>query len=182
MAKLNLLAFSGSLRKASFNSGLVRAATELGVADFTITFVDISTLPLYNQDMEANFPAQITELKNQIRAADGILFASPEFNRSVSGVLKNMLDWTSRPYGDSAWDNKPVATMGASSGQISTALSQYHLKQIMLYLNCRVMGQPEFYVGLGATKFDDSGNLTDQKTKDKIVQLLAAFKKFIGEK
>ena len=180
MSKLKILAFSGSLRKASSNSGLIRAAAELAGDEMDIVLIDISAFPLYNQDMEAAFPPELANLKKQIREADGIIIATPEFNRSIPGALKNMFDWTSRPYGDNAWDNKRVVTMGASPGAIGTALAQYHLKQILLYLNARVQGQPEFYVSNSSDKFDKEGNLTDEKTKEYIKKLLESFKQHIA--
>lgn len=179
MSKINIIAFSGSLRKKSFNTGLIRAAENLAPDTMEIELVDIGWLPLYNTDMEESFPADVTELKNKIKAADGVLLATPEYNRATSGVLKNMLDWTSRPYGDSAWDHKPVATMGASTGQISTALAQYDLKQSLLYLNTLILGQPEFFLGNAKDKFDENSNLTDEKTKERIVKLLSVFQTFI---
>lgn len=180
MQQKNILAFSGSLREKSINSGLIRAAIELCNDDMKITVADISNLPMYNQDLESSYPEALTNLKNQIRTADGILIATPEFNRSIPGALKNMLDWTSRPYGETAWSGKPVATMGASPGNISTALAQSHLKQILLYLDARVLGQPEFYVGSASDKFDEHSNLTDEKTKEYIKRLLKKFREFIG--
>jgi chromate reductase len=172
--KPTILAFSGSLRKNSTNSGLLRAVIEQAGDQLDITVADISTLPLFNQDLEANFPADATELKNKIRAASAIIMATPEYNRSIPGALKNMLDWTS-------WKGKLVATMGASSGGIGTALAQYDLKKILLYLNARVLGQPEFYVGVSGTKFDKEGNLTDEKTKEYIKKLLETIQKSISE-
>ncbi len=182
MKHLNILAFSGSLRKDSTNTGLIRAVIEAANPDIQITLEDISFLPLYNQDLEANFPADIALLKKRIREADGIIVATPEFNRSIPGALKNMFDWTSRPYGDNAWDNKPVVTMGASPGGIGTALAQYHLKQILLYLNAQVLGQPEFYVGNSSDKFDKEGNLTDLKTREHIDNLLKTFSEYIANR
>lgn len=177
---MKILAFSGSLRKQSTNTGLIRAVIDIANREgIDVTLEDISSMPLYNQDMEAEFPKEISELKKRIREADGIIIATPEFNRSIPGSLKNMFDWTSRPYGDSAWDGKPVVTMGASPGGIGTALAQYHLKQILLYLNTRVLGQPEFYVGTSSEKFDKEGNLIDDKTKEYIERLLKTFKEFI---
>lgn len=181
MKKLNILAFSGSLRKSSINTGLIKASMELGGEEMNITLEDISNFPLYNQDMESNYPEELTNLKKRIREADGIIIATPEFNRSIPGGLKNMFDWTSRPYGDSAWDNKKVVTMGASPGSVGTAVGQYHLKQILLYLNTQVMGQPEFYVSNASDKFDKDGNLTDEKTKEYIKRLLESFTKYINQ-
>lgn len=179
MKKFKILAFSGSLRKYSTNSGLIRAVVEIAKDEMDINFINISAFPLYNQDMEATFPPELANLKKQIREADGIIIATPEFNRSISGALKNMFDWTSRPYGDNAWDNKPVVTMGTSPGSIGTALAQYHLKQILLYLNARLQGQPEFYVSNASDKFDKEGNLTDAKTKEYIKKLLDSFKQHL---
>ncbi len=180
MQPKNIIAFSGSLRKQSTNSGLIRAAMELAGEDMKITLIDINHLPMYNQDLESPYPQELTDLKNQIRAADGILIATPEFNRSIPGALKNMLDWTSRPYGETVWSGKPVATMGTSVGNVSTALAQSHLKQILLYFDARVLGQPEFYLGNASDKFDEHGNLTDEKTKEYITRLLQKFGELIG--
>ncbi len=181
MPNLNILAFSGSLRKDSKNTGLLRAIKELAAEDIQVHIADISDLPLYNQDLEGDFPVKIAALKKQIREADGIIIATPEFNRSIPGPLKNMLDWTSRPNGDSAWPSKHVAVVGASPGSIGTAVAQYNLKQILLYLDTLVLGQPEFYVSLSKEKFDAEGNLTDLKTKEKIANLLEKFRERIGK-
>ncbi|MES2023599.1 MAG: NAD(P)H-dependent oxidoreductase [Patescibacteria group bacterium] len=174
MNKLKILAISGSLRKYSINTGLLKAVVGLGGDDMEITLADISTLPMYNQDLEASFPEVVTNLKKQISEADGVIIATPEFNRSIPGALKNMLDWTSRPYGDATWKGKPVATMGATTSTLGTGLAQYHLKQILLYLNTHVLGQPEFYLN-ASEKFDKEGNLTDEKTKEHIKKLLDVF-------
>lgn len=171
----NLLAISGSLREKSFNTALLRAFALHAPEGVTVEHADISQLALYNQDDEVTFPAAAHELKSKIRAADGIIIATPEYNRSIPGVLKNAIDWTSRPYGDSAWKGKPVYVIGASVGPISAALAQYHLKQIMLYLDAHVMGQPEFYVGGVGDKFEDDGTLIDEPTKEHVVSGIAAF-------
>ena len=176
----HILSFSGSLRSASFNTGLIRAAMSLAAPELNITLADISALPLYNQDNESPLPPLVAELKNHIRAADGILIATPEYNRSIPGVLKNMIDWTSRPYGDSAWNGRAVATMGATAGNVGTAVAQSHLRQTLVYLNTRVMGQPEFYLSNAMEKFDNAGNLTDENTKEHLKRLLESFQKFIS--
>lgn len=165
-----LLAISGSLRKGSFNTSLIRAVTALAPEGMNVEIADISSIPIYNQDHESAFPAEAAALKEKIMAADGIVVATPEYNRAVPGVLKNVVDWTSRPYGHNAWDGKAVYVMGASGGPIAAALAQYNLKQTMLYLNAHVLGQPEFYCGMAAGKFDESGQLTDEKTKEFITQ------------
>ncbi len=176
----NILIIYGSLRKQSSNKALAGAFAELAPETMKTEVIGVESLPFYNQDLEADFPASAKEFKEKIKAADGIIIVTPEFNRSVSGVLKNMLDWTSRPYGDSAWNGKPVGVVGASIGSIGTALAQYHLKQIMNYLNTHVMGQPEFY--LNATdKFDAAGKLTDESTKEHVKKYLAAFEAHVAK-
>lgn len=160
--------------------GLLRALK--GVAGDVVNFeiVDITWLPLYNQDFDANYPSDVTALKDKIRSADGIIIATPEHNRSIPAALKNFLDWTSRPYGETTWKGKPVAVMGATPGGVGTAVGQYHLKQILTYLDARVLGQPEFYVGGATEKFDAEGNLTDEKTREHLVRLLETLKTEIG--
>jgi chromate reductase len=181
MPSYNLLALSGSLRKGSYNTALLRAFKERAPAGVTIEFLEIGNLPLFNQDNESNFPQGATDLKNKIRNADGIIIATPEYNRSIPGVLKNTLDWTSRPYGDSAWNEKPVFVVGAAGGGIAAALAQYHLKQILLYLNAHVPGQPEFYCGNASSKFDAAGNLTDEATQKHIDSAFTTFIAFIDK-
>lgn len=175
----NLLAISGSHRAASFNTHLLNALVELAPEGTSIKLVDYSDIPLYNQDAEAAFPEVVTALKEKIRAADGIIIATPEYNRGVPGVLKNLVDWTSRPYGDSAWGGKPVYVLGATIAGTGTALAQYQLKQSLLYLNAYVLGQPETYVSDAHGKFDAEGTLTDQATKDHLAAALATFTTFI---
>ena len=113
-------------------------------------------------------------MKQKVRAADAILFVTPEYNYSIPGVLKNAIDWASRPYGDSAWEGKPVAMMGASIGMIGTARAQYHLRQSCVFLNMFPLNQPEVMIANASQKFDQQGNLTDQLTRDKIAELLQA--------
>jgi chromate reductase len=129
-------------------------------------------IPGFNEDDEQNPPARIKELKNQVRAADAILFVTPEYNYSVPGVLKNAIDWASRPYGDNAWDGKPVAIMGASIGQIATARAQYHLRQSFVFLDMHPINRPEVMIGNASQHFDEQGNLTDEVARDLIRQLL----------
>lgn len=179
---MNILAISGSLRKGSFNSGLLRELAKRAPQGTTVEIADIGVLPLYNQDREAEFPSEVAALKAKIKAADGIIIATPEYNRSVPGVLKNVIDWTSRPYGDSAWDGKPVYIVGATGGQIGTAVAQYALKTSMIYLNTRVLGQPEFYLGGAGDKFDADGNIIDASTIEHVEKALAAFIAFISER
>src|SRR5262249_59258740 len=125
-----------------------------------------------NREEEQNPPAKVVELKRRIRDADAVLFVTPEYNYSVPGVLKNAIDWAARPYGDSAWSGKPAAIMGASIGAIGTARAQYHLRQMFVFLNMFPINQPEVMIGNAAEQFDEQGNLTDEKTKELIRQLL----------
>ncbi len=169
---MNIVAISGSLRKDSFNTMLLRSLSELAPAGVDITIADISALPLYDQDAEAAFPAAAQALKDAIAAADGVIIATPEYNRSIPGVLKNAIDWVSRPYGQNSFAGKPVLTVGVSVGKLGTALAQAHLKEIMVYLDTRVVGQPELYLGPAHELFDASGNLTEESTKDLLVKAL----------
>lgn len=172
---MNILALSGSLRADSYNTALLRAFAARVPEGVTMRIVSLGDLPLYNQDLETTFPESAHALKEAVKAADGILIATPEYNRSIPGVLKNALDWTSRPYGDSAWKGKPVYVIGASVGPLSAALAQYDLKKILLYLDAHVLGQPEFYLGNASDKFAPDGSLTDEKTRTHIDVALATF-------
>ena len=172
--KMNILGFVGSLRQGSYNKMLMQAFMGSLPAEARMEIAEIGNLPLYNTDLEADFPKEASKLKAKIKAADAIIISTPEFNRSISGVLKNALDWTSRPYGDNAWAGKRVLVVGASTGAIGTALGQYHLKQILLYLDARVLGQPEFYCGMAKSKFDANGKLIDEPTKEHITKALSA--------
>src|SRR6185436_10135743 len=169
---IRILGIAGSLRRESYNRAALRAATGLVPEGTSIEIFELDGIPGFNQDEEQNPPAKVTELKNKIREADAILFVTPEYNYSIPGVLKNAIDWASRPYGDSAWSGKPAAIMGASVGAIATARAQYHLRQIMVFLNMFPINQPEVMIGNAANKFDEQGNLTDEPTKKFISQLL----------
>jgi len=167
------LVFSGSLRKDSFNTALAHAFIDRAPDDATFVLGDIR-LPLYDQDLEASFPEKASRLKADIRNAAGIILLTPEHNRSTTAALKNFIDWTSRPYGDNAWAGKPVFIAGASVGNISTALAQYDLKKMLLYLDARVLGQPEFYVGFAQDKVQD-GVFVDEDTLAHVDKALNAF-------
>jgi chromate reductase len=173
MSKLiRILGIAGSLRRDSYNRATLRAATELAPAGASIETFELDGFPGFNQDDEQNPPAKVVELKRRIREADAVLFVTPEYNYSVPGVLKNAIDWASRPYGDSAWNGKPAAIMGASIGAIGTARAQYHLRQMMVFLNMFPVNQPEVMIGNASERFDAAGNLTDDATKEFIRQLL----------
>lgn len=169
---VKILGIAGSLRAKSFNRATLRACAGLLPEGATLETFDITGLPGFNEDDEANPPAQVTEMKAAIRAADAILFVTPEYNYSIPGVLKNAIDWASRPYGDSAWSGKPVAVMGASAGILGTARAQYHLRQCFIFLDMHPVNQPEVMIAQAHTRFDGDGNLTDEKTKELIAKLL----------
>ena len=169
---VRILGIAGSLRRASYNRAALRAATQLVPQDTTLDIFELDGIPGFSQDEEQSPPATVVELKKRIRAADAILIATPEYNYSIPGVLKNAIDWASRPYGDSAWNGKPAAIMGASVGTIGTARAQYHLRQIFVFLNVFPLNQPEVMIGNAAERFDKEGNLTDETTKNFIRQLL----------
>jgi chromate reductase, NAD(P)H dehydrogenase (quinone) len=170
--QVRILGIAGSLRRQSYNRATLRAATQLVPEDASIDIFELDGIPGFNQDEEQNPPAKVTELKSRIRAADAILIVTPEYNYSVSGVLKNAIDWASRPYGDSAWNGKPAAIMGASIGTIGTARAQYHLRQMMVFLNMFPVNQPEVMIGNASERFDAQGNLSHEPTKEFIRQLL----------
>lgn len=166
------IAISGSLRKDSYNTHLLNAAKDLAHdAGAEIKLFDIANVPFYNQDLEASFPKEVQDLKDAIESSDGVIFATPEYNRSVPGVLKNAIDWASRPYGMNSFKGKPALVLGASIAPTSTALSQYHLKQILNYLDARVIGQPEFFMGPAQTKFE-AGKLIDEQTREHLKNAL----------
>ena len=169
---LVILGISGSLRRDSFNRATLRAAQELAPEGSKIETFELDGLPGFNQDDEGQPPAKIVELKQRIRSADAILFVTPEYNYSVPGVLKNAIDWASRPYGDSAWNGKPVAVMGASVGVSGTVRAQYHLRQMFVFLNMYPVNQPEVMIGSAAKRFDQQGKLTDENSRKLIQQLL----------
>jgi chromate reductase len=169
---IRILGIAGSLRRQSYNRGALRAAQQLVPEGVTLDIFELDGIPGFSQDLEQNPPEKVVELKRRIREADAILFVTPEYNYSVPGVLKNAIDWASRPYGDSAWNGKPAAIMGASIGGIATARAQYHLRQIMVFLNMFPINQPEVMIGNASERFDEQGNLTDDDTKDYIRRLL----------
>lgn len=169
---IKILGIAGSLREGSYNRGALRAAVDLAPEGTEVEIFDIAGIPEFVQGQDEDPPAKVADFKKKIREADAILFCSPEYNYSVPGVLKNAIDWASRPYGDSAWEGKPAAIMGVSPGAIGTARMQYHLRQIMVFLNMFPINRPEVMIGKASEKFDADGNLTDETTKDFIRKLL----------
>jgi chromate reductase len=167
-----ILGIAGSLRQGSYNRAALRAAERLVPEGARLDIFDLAGIPPFNQDDERNPPARVVELKRSIRAADAILLATPEYNYSIPGVLKNAIDWASRPYGDNSWDGKPVAVMGASAGGLGTARAQYHLRQVFVFLNMHAVNKPEVMISGAAERFDEQGNLKDENTGKHIRKLL----------
>jgi chromate reductase len=170
---VHILGFAGSLRKASYNRAALRAAGELLPPGATLETFDLEGLPLFNQDLEAEPHPRVQQFKTRIRAADAILIVTPEYNFSMPGVLKNAIDCASRPYGDSAWTGKPVGLIGVSIGGIGTARAQLHLRQCFVFLNMHPVMQPEVLIGNAADRFDESGRLVHEKSREFIGRLLA---------
>jgi chromate reductase len=171
---LRVVGIAGSLRAGSFNKAALRAAIELAPEGMTIEAAEIGDLPLYNDDLRAEgYPPAVQRLRDQLSAADAILFVTPEYNYSISGVLKNAIDWASRPPSQ-PFDGKPVAIMGASGGLLGTARAQYHLRQMLVFLNAYPVNKPEVMIGQAAQKFDDNLNLTDEATKKFVASLLTS--------
>jgi chromate reductase len=173
MEKVTILGFAGSLRKGSYNKSLLNAALELVPENAKLEIFDLEGIPPFNQDFESQPPQIVKEFKRKIKAADAILIATPEYNYSVPGVLKNAIDWASRPYGDNAFEDKPVAMMSASGGILGGARAQYHLRQTFICLNMHPLNRPEVIVTYASEKIDDKGKVADEKTREKISKLLA---------
>lgn len=165
MAQYNIAVIVGSIRKDSFNKKLAGALEKLFPADFSFTHARIDDLPPYNQDDDASQAPSVVRLKGEIKAAQGLLFVTPEYNRSIPGVLKNAIDHASRPYGQSAWDGKAAGVIGTSVGPIGTALSQQHLRNILAYLNAPTLGQPEAFIHNKEGLYDADGNIGEASRK-----------------
>lgn len=179
--KIKILGISGSLRKGSYNSALLRAVKELSSTDAEIEIVDIGGLPLFNQDNEKEPPQAVVELKEKIKAVDAVLFVSPEYNYSFSGVIKNAIDWGTRPWGNNSFGGKVAGIMGASSGTHGTSRMQYQLRQVLNGAGMRALERPEVFVGMAQSKFDDDGLLVDEETKAKVKEFLTALVTLAGE-
>jgi len=159
MSKYQIAVVIGSLRKDSFNRKLADAIVKLAPPDFSFKQVQINDLPLYNQDDDANQAESVKRLKNEIKSSQGILFVTPEYNRSISGVLKNAIDNASRPYGQNAWAGKPAGVIGISIGVIGTAMAQQHLRNVLAFLDMPTLGQPEIFIQAKDGLFDEAGNI-----------------------
>ncbi|HXH76257.1 MAG TPA: NAD(P)H-dependent oxidoreductase [Bacteriovoracaceae bacterium] len=179
-----ILTLVGGISRGSLNKKLFEAVRERAPEGYEILEFDISHLPFFSQDLELEPPDYVTEFKERIRESDAALFITPEYNRSFPGVLKNAIDWGSRPYGQNLWDRKPAGVMGATISNVGTFGAQHHLRQVLAYLNMPVMAQPEFYFQ-ASKAFDEKGKLLDEKTGKYILNYWEAFGKWIeltGEK
>lgn len=177
--KIKVLGISGSLRKNSTNKSLLKAAVELKPGNMEIGIFDISDIPLYNEDIQAaGDPEPVKLFKKKIAEADALLIVTPEYNYSIPGVLKNAIDWASRPVADSPLNGKPMAMMGAG-GRMGTVRAQTHLRQIAVYTNMLTLNKPEVLIADTREKFDKEGNLTDERSKQQVIKLLDAFVKWI---
>ena len=178
---LTVIGIAGSLRRASINRGLVRAAVEVAPRGTNVVPYDLAEIPMFNADVEAlGDPPAVADFKRAIAQADALLIATPEYNHCVPGVLKNAIDWASRPARESVLTSKPVAIMGASSGRGGTARAQAHLRDGLAYTNGFVLPLPEVLVGLAREKFDGDGNLTDAATREEVRDLLVSLAAWTG--
>jgi len=172
---ITVLGIAGSLRRASYNRGLIRAAIDAAPSGVTVLAYDLADIPMFNSDVEAEGdPPPVAGFKRAIQSADSLLIATPEYNHCVPGVLKNAIDWASRPARQSVLTGKPVAIMGASSGRGATARAQAHLRDGLAYTNGLVLPLPEVLVGLAGERFDEAGNLTDEVTRQEVRDLLVS--------
>jgi len=176
---IDVAAIVGSLRRGSFTLRLVRSFDALAPASMKIEIVEIRELSLYNQDDEAAPPAPWVSFRNRIKRADAVLFATPEYNRSIPGVLKNAIDVGSRPYGASAWSGKPAAVVSASPGAMGAFGANHHLRQSLVFLDMPTLQQPEAYIGQSDKLFDASGEFVNPATRDFCSKFLAAFEAWI---
>ncbi|CAM2802493.1 NADPH-dependent FMN reductase [Legionella worsleiensis] len=176
---LNIKVIVGSLRKESINRKLVLALDKLNHPNLNFKMVDVHQIPLYNQDIELNPPQSVIQLKKEIEEADGILIATPEYNRSIPGVLKNIIDWGSRPYGKNSWASKAVAVIGTSPGVIGTAVAQAHLRGILVGIDMFVLGHPELYITYKDDLIDNDLNFTNENTKNYLQQFLDTFSHWV---
>jgi len=175
----NVAVFVGSLQKESLNRKMAKACIVLAPESLKLEIVEITNLPFYNQDFEENPPKEVREFRQRVKSADAVLFVTPEYNRSVPGLLKNAIDVGSRPYGYNAWDGKPGAVISVSTGAIGGFAANHHLRQSLVFINVPTMAQPEAYIGNAASLFDDKGLLINDSTKEFLQKFLHAFEKWI---
>ena len=162
------------MRRGSYNRALLRAAVELVPEDASIEVFELDGIPPFNQDLESLPPEKVKGFKEKIKASDAVLIVTPEYNYSIPGVLKNAIDWASRPHGDNSFEGKPVALMSASTGMLGGARAQYQLRQVFVFLNMYPMNKPEVFITFAHQKFDDNGRLLDEKAKELMRGLLGS--------
>ena len=179
MKKYKIAVIVGSLRKESFNLKTAKALKALAPESLSLELLNIANLPMFNEDLEATPPNEWTVFREQIIAADGLLFLTPEYNRSVPGVLKNAIDVGSRPYGQNSWNGKPGAVVSVSIGNISGFGANHHLRQSLVFVNVPTMAQPEAYIADATGLFDDNGNLIKDSTKEFLKNFMTAFEKWV---
>ncbi len=175
-----MLAFAGSLRKGSLHKGLIETSKSLAPEGMEILAFDLAPIPLYNMDLESDWPKPVLDFKAAIASADGVLIACPEHNYSFSGVLKNAIDWASRPITETPFRNKPVILQSTSTGMMGGSRAQYHLRQVLGYLECRQMQFPEVFIPNAKDKFDEKVRLIDERGTAQIRKQLEAFKQFLA--
>ncbi len=176
-----IAAIVGSLRKESINKKFMRALDKLTHPELEFQTLKLDDVPLFNQDDENNLPTPVVNLKTVIAEADGLLFVTPEYNRSIPGVLKNIIDWGTRPYGKNVWKNKPTAIVGTSQGSVGTAVAQSHLRSIMVPLGIILMGRPEVYFVFKEGLMDAECNITDENTKKFLQGFLDNFSQWMRD-
>jgi len=175
MKQKKIAVFVGSLRKESFNRKMAKALMALAPESLNLEIIEIGGLPLYDQDLDENPPASWTEFRERLTEFDGFLFVTPEYNRSVPGVLKNAIDVGSRPYGKSVWNGKPGGVISISPGAIGGFGANHHLRQSLVFLNVPTMQQPEAYIGNAAKLFDESDNLANDSIREFVLKYMHAF-------
>ena len=176
--KIKILGFAGSLRKGSYNRAVLRSAAELVPQNAELEIFDLEGIPVFNQDMENSLPGRVREFKDKIRAADAILIATPEYNHSMPGMLKNALDWASRPSGDNSFEGKPVAIMSASPSTMGGISAQWSLRQVFVSLDMHPINKPEIVIANVSKKLDANGRLIDEDTREHVGKMLGALVKW----
>jgi chromate reductase, NAD(P)H dehydrogenase (quinone) len=175
MRDKTIAVFVGSIRRESYNRLMAQTLMKVAPSSLRLEIVEIGALSMYCQDLDEQPPMMWTELRGRVRKADGVLFVTPEYNRSVPGVLKNAIDILSRPYGQNAFDGKPGAVMSVSVGAIGGFGANHHLRQTLMYLNVPVLQQPEAYIGHAAELFDGRGNLVNESTREHVTKFMLAY-------
>jgi chromate reductase len=181
MALPKVAVINGSLRKDSINKKLALAIAKLAAGKLDLRLVDLSEVPLYNQDLEASYPAAASRVKDVIEASDAVLFVTPEHSRSIPAALKNIIDWVARPYGTSKWPGKPAAIVGTSGGQVGTAIAQDHLRSILVAQGIALLGRPEVYFLYKDGVFDADHNVTDPQAKQILQGFVEAFAGWVAK-